>query len=90
MSMGKEKSARGWEWGWGGDNYLQIRHLWRFQSVEFFVLFCFAFHEVGFQKPFLVYKRIHFYYDLFMSSAENVCDVHLVKTIPRKVGHAFL
>lgn len=25
-----------------------------------------------------------------MSSAENVCDVHLVKTIPRKAGHAFL
>lgn len=25
-----------------------------------------------------------------MSSAENVCDVHLVKTIPRKAGRAFL
>lgn len=25
-----------------------------------------------------------------MSSAENVCDVHLVKIIPRKAGHAFL
>lgn len=44
MSMGKEKSAWGWEWGCGCDNYLQIRHLWRFQSVEFFcfVLFCFS------------------------------------------------
>lgn len=44
MSMGKEKSARGWEWGWGGWQLptdkapVEIPKCW----VFCFVLFCFS------------------------------------------------
>lgn len=53
-------------------------------------LFCFVLNEVGFLQTFPGIQKNKFYYDLFISSAENICDVYLVKTIPRKARHAFL